>query len=616
MTVHPLSICRQLGFEFNDVRSARFEYDGWDVVYRVELEDGTSGHGRVDIAGYLTQHSSMGVRQRLEEWVSGPTCPDALAGFSAEQLLLLEASVPTEDGLEAAVRQAFNFVAEVNSETTAPGAVKLTISSPDTLSREQLVACERFAAAVLAAPGVRVTAVQGDVAPDPDSGLHLPIMIHQASRDGVVDPTILRALRDDEDAYRDARLSRFTGQLEPREGLSVYLPVQGSGLDLRQVLPLYDFAYFPMEAFDDATTAYGISWTEAMQLVRDRRLIAVLARRVGEYDQRRVRELLDAQGAVLPRKLAAGTAASILDANPLWRLSQVDPLLARSILRDVRSGISSSGAPQEVAATISAWAEFEADGAVNFDAAALHSAAMLPLSYGPGALAAKMLRVLYGAQARDVEAAIIGLHVNHSLALGAGCVPIPDDRLYPFYEFTTLALGAREAHATDRALKRLPVIAELDRILKAIAFEVQPDVPIVQWIEETSTSMSALRRGIDKAFTHVDTSSLEVVAKRAVELEWEMANLAARRDELARVIDRFEIVGLAADSIAWLSGTTFPFAGTFIGAIIKHGAPKLWDMLGSNQHSAAARDVLEGIGARTSPNLVRLHRLTSKLKKD
>jgi hypothetical protein len=615
MTVHPLSICRQLGFEFEDVRSARFEYDGWDIVYRVELEDGTSGHSRTDIFDHIARHSSMGIRPRLEPWAPGPTWPPAFGQFSEEQLQLLEASDPTHDGLEAAVRQAFDFAADVTSDTPTPGEVRLTISSLSELSDEQLRACERFATAVLAAPGAKATVVQGTVAPNPDSGMNLPFMVHQASRDGVVDSTILRALRDDEDTYRQARVSRFSTAFEAPQGLSVYLPVDGSRLDLRQIIPLYDFAYFPIEVFGDADMAYGITWHDALELVRRRRLVGVITRRVGEYDQRKVRELLDAGGVLLPRKLATATAASILDSNPLWRLSQLDPKLARAILHDVRSGVSSSGVPKEIASAIMAWVEFQSDGAINFEAGALHQAAMLPMSYGPGALAAKLLRVTHGSKAPDLEAAIIGMHVTHSMALGAGCVPLPDKSLYPFYELTTLATAAREAGVSDLALKKLPVIAELDRILTAIAFETQADVPITRWIDETSATMDALRDGISSAFAITDSSTLEGVAQRAAKLEWELANLAANRASLSRTVERFEIVGLAADSVAWLADTAFPFAGTLIGVLIKRGVPRLWDHLSKNPHSAAALDVLEGVGARTYPNVVRLHRIVSKHNK-
>jgi len=142
--------------------------------------------------------------------------------------------------------------------------------------------------------------------------------------------------------------------------------------------------------------------------------VAVATRRIGEYDQCKIREMIDDGGLLLPRKLAGATAANLLDANPLWRLSRVDAALARAILRDVRSGLSATRSSTNSASAIGAWLEFQTDGVINFDAGALHHGAMLPMSYGPGALAGRILEAIHGADAADYEAAIIGTQVSHS----------------------------------------------------------------------------------------------------------------------------------------------------------------------------------------------------------
>jgi hypothetical protein len=272
-----------------------------------------------------------------------------------------------------------------------------------------------------------------------------------------------------------------------------------------------------------------------------------------------------------------------------------------------------SSATQRTSQAVASWIDFQTDGIVNFDASLLHQGALLPMEFGPGALAAKLLQTIHGDRAPDVEAMIVGMDVAHAMALSAACAPIPDPRLYPLYELTSLMTGARATVGDDSPLKSFPVVAELDRILQSLAIPIVTTMPVTDWVELTREPMLQLRDALCSAFRSVDVASLEAVQDRAVKLEWELANLAANHAKLARNVDRFELLGLAADSVAWLTDTTFPFAGTMIGVAIKKGAPHLWRMLEASPHTAEARDVLASIGGRVSPSIVRLHRLSGEL---
>jgi hypothetical protein len=218
-----------------------------------------SGHDRVDIREHLHTRSAMGIVPVLSAWLPGPRWPPLFDEFSSDQLQLIESSVPTHDGVEAAVRQAFDFVADAKCETSAPGEVRITIAAPGLVANNDLLACQRFVEAVLGAPGVKATVALGLVRAVEDGGADLPFIVHQASRDGITDPEVLRAVRDDEDFYRDARKSGFANRLELAPKLPVYLPIDGRRLDIRHLLPLYDVAYLPLEAFDDQEVAFGVS---------------------------------------------------------------------------------------------------------------------------------------------------------------------------------------------------------------------------------------------------------------------------------------------------------------------------------------------------------------------
>ncbi len=104
------SIRRQIELQFSCVAQARFEFADWDTVYRVRLQDGTSGHNQTNLLEFLQKNRSVGTRVRLEPWTEGPTCPPMFDGFSKDQLDLLEASDPTKDGVEAALLQAYSYL--------------------------------------------------------------------------------------------------------------------------------------------------------------------------------------------------------------------------------------------------------------------------------------------------------------------------------------------------------------------------------------------------------------------------------------------------------------------------------------------------------------------------
>ncbi len=501
--------------------------------------------------------------------------------------------------------------ASANCETVEAGVIKVTVASDTAPDPGRLDECRKFVEATLGVPRVKVSVVSGTVEPNPESGATLPILIHQGSRDGTVDPILLKLARQDEDVYREARVAGFPSLSQVRSGLSVFLPVDGSGLNLRHILPLYDFAYFPVEAFHNRESTYGVRWQDVLLLTKTRRLVPVLTKRFGEYDQKRLRELFELGDVVSPRQLTVATAASLLDMNPLWRIAKEDQRLATTLLSDIRAGLTGANAPANITKFINEWIDFQTDGVTNFAAGALRQGGLLPLHFGPGALAAKLLRSLHGTKVPDLEATFTGMHVSHSMAMFAGCVPEAHARLYPLYELTTLMLGARYVERNDSPVKAIPFIADLDKLLESIELTIPDEMSVLDWIEKAGPAMGELRDALADLFSG-SNSNIESVRNKTADVEWKIANLVENRETLKRSVDKFEIVGFAADAIAWLTDSGFPFAGTVICMIMKRTLPKLWHTLGESPRTRAARDILEGMGARISPNIVRLHRIVKK----
>lgn len=616
MTVHPISITRQLQLEFEDVEEARFEHEGWLTIYRVKLLGRGSCVGRQDILDFLERHRAMGTQTSMRDWEDGPQLPHLFGNLSADQLDVVEASDPTASGVAAALLQAVDYLADVECETAAPGSVRIHVSAEDLLSAEQLAECQRFTRAIFGDPNVGVEIVQRQTQPTGAPLSRLPFPLHQASREGITEPRILRLAREDEANFRESRRKGFP-QVERRPAFSVMLPHDTNLLNIRSFLPLYDVVYAPLEALQ-GETPYGLSPIELREVVAAGRLKPVVSRSLGEYDQKFLCELTELSEVVLPRTLASSVAAGILDLNPLWRVAQHDKSLSIALFRDLRQEATQSRLPDEFSPVLSEWLRFQSDGLANFNAAALRQGAMLPMAFGPGAFIANLLKAIHGKRAPDLEAMFSGLQVSQAMALGAGCVPPRHPGYYRLYEWNAALIGGQTNSNASPAIGSLPFLAELDTLLKALALPIPDEVPLLEWIESVEEPMRLMRDALGALFRRDSKQSRDLVSQRATELEWKLAAFAQKRAQLASYADKFELVGITADTIAWLSGTSFPFAGTFIGAAIQRLAPSIWTKLSEGRHTRLATEILEGAGTLSNPSLVRLHRAleTTRARQD
>lgn len=200
MSVHPLSLRRQLLYKFQEVQIVRFEFEQFSIFFRALLKDGSSGHLRDELHNYLASHRPMGTHAILAEWKEGPTWPTFFDSLSEEQRALAEACDSTKDSVEAVTIQAFDAIVAAKCETVAAGSIRVTIQTRnDEPTLEQISHYKDFIKACIPAPGVLVEVVVGKVKIEPKSSFSLPMIGNQASREGIVDDAILAKVERDED---------------------------------------------------------------------------------------------------------------------------------------------------------------------------------------------------------------------------------------------------------------------------------------------------------------------------------------------------------------------------------------------------------------------------------
>lgn len=624
MSVHPLSLRRQLLYKFHEVQTVRFEFNGYTLIFRALLKDGSSGHLHQELQKYLKDYHAMGTHTILSEWADGPPWPDVFNSLTDEQRILVEACDSTKHSVEAVVVQAFDEITAAECETLAAGAVKVTIQTRNgEPNSDQIIAYRDFVDACIPSPGCRVEIAVGRVEVEPKSNFSLPFIANQASREGIIDKVLLGRAEADEDMFREVRRKGFptsaAGCIPPElVGKStIYLPHEGTEVDIRVYLPLYDAVYAPVETLiKDSEIVYGITRKEVLTLIGLKRIVPVITKRLGDYDQNRLREVVDVGASVTPRALAAGVTTQLLAANPLWRVAQTDSLLPKEHIDIIRNGITSEpNVPDPIRAFVRLWIEYQISGCIDLGTGYINDIGMLPLRLGPGAFLADVLSDIHGEKAPDLEARIIGAQVCNSMALNATCVPMFKDTFYPLYDLVCLFSGAREARPGDRVLQRLPVVAQIDEILKQLRVDCPNGMSALEWIDAASPCMEALRNSLTSSLTG-KTVNLQQVKEVADKLEKDIARLVKGTARTGSSVETFEVVGLLSDSIAWALDSTFPYAGTVIGVVIKRVFPKLWGLLENNKTTQQIRDALEAANSLVPPHVVRLHRAKRKLLVD
>lgn len=627
MSVHPLSLRKQLLYTFPDVQNVRFEFLGYTIFFRVQLKDGTSGHLNTKLQKYLEDHRALGTHTVLADWQDGPIWPAFFDSLTEEQRVLAEACDSTKDSIEAVTIQAFEEIRAAQCETVAAGALKVVIQLKDGIATaKQLDLYRDFILASVPSPGVTAKVSAGYITPESNPPFSIPFIQNQASRVGINDKILLAKADQDEDLFREIRRNGFPAPtfdlLRPNlQGKrTIYFPMEHNELDIKAFLPLYDAVYFPIEVLINNTESiYGIKREEVFDLINRNLLIPVVAQRLGHYDQNLLREVLDAGYAVMPRLLAACVAAQMLTANPLWRVALSDSALVKTHLDILRRDISSeAGSPEYARTFVSRWIDFQTAGALDLTSGAINDAGLLPLRFGPGAFLSDVIMDKDGNSGKGMGLILAGFQVSHSMALYATCVPPIKKELYPLYELLALFSGAREAKERDKALQQLPVVAQLDEILKRLRISCPDGVSILEWIKIANPYMVDIRNSLETALRTGTIETLEGVSRSADKLERDLDQLAKGNQRTIKAAGTYEVVGLIADTITctYLSDVKFPYMGTVIGVVLKRLFPRLWEMLGKNSTSQQMRDMLEASNSFVHPHVVRLHRAIKGLTKE
>lgn len=632
MSAHPLSLRTRILLDFPSAANVRFEWNGWRTVFYVS----TGGDQVLQeaVRRFLIEHGPMATPIELaNSWVDGPRWPAIYDQFTDRQRELMESCDLTESGLEAAMLQLCGWLAEVRSDTVGGGHIQLTVvprggTQP---SADLLKECHDLAVGALGVPGVRFDVVVGSVPPRAPLQLtgappHVQAMFrwtaNQSSREGITDPAIRKLFDEDEDYYRDAREHGFVARRRPivedkQNESGIFLPFAPEEVDARNLLLVFDRIYFPASAYTKETersVVYGVPRDQIPRLVRDGRFVPVLTERLGEYDQRELRSLLDAGRCVTPRRLSSWIASQILDSNPLWRTPKSEILLVREVLSSVRREVSdgASKLSPQLAKLTSAWLDFETDGCAHFMMAVTNQSTRVPLWYGPGAFAGKVLGEFLGAQAPDLEAQMLGLDVSYAAALGVACFPQPREQLYPIYDF----IGSLAGNRPVDTLEHLPVMYTLDTLIEELELACPEGMALDAWLEFVDEqSRRDLRAALATALGD-SCASVAAAQDAAKELGVRVTKIAHSNERQARLVEKYEFVGVIADGLI-LSGAVpdLPFGSSVVGFLLKHGASWLWEKLETSPATREVKVALEAANHLVSPSLIRILHMRRKLRK-
>lgn len=622
MTVHALSLRNQIFLQFPEVRRVRFEYEGHTTRFYVDA-DGTEVTSA--LKSFLIENHAMGTHVVLADtWVDGPEWPAMYDEFSSAELELIEACDSTKGSLEAVVLQLCRWVADIEIETPRGGHLHLKVEGRAGKPTDALLAeCERVVRAAAALPNLHVTVVGERIVreskpeiDDPKFNQMMRWSENQSSREGIKDDALKQVFDEDEDFFAAARTRAFPSRTARDAGAnspsSIYLPPQVDSPRLAQLLLLYERVYFPASAYteDEAPDVYGFTRADMLRLIEAGRCIPVLTERIGRLDQKRLRELTDLGRYVGPRRLAARVASHILDANPMWRLPRKDLRVARDVLTEVgRSLQDSSDVPEWLNALTRAWIEFTREGCESFLSLVTNQSTRVPLSFGPGAFAARVLRDALGERAPDLELQLLGMDVSYASALDATYAPVPDERLYPLYEL--IGQVTSNHHVAD--VDRLPLALLLPSLIEDLGLPLNDGVDVTTLLAMTNApTIREVRATFAMALG--SPSTLEQAREAARDLAERVRKLDAADAQTATRVEHFEFVGIIADAAAALAHHP-PFGSSIVAFLLKHSVPWLWQKLDDR---AALREVkvrLAALNHFDSADVVRVQHLRRRLRK-
>ena len=550
--------------------------------------------------------------------VDGPTYPPMFESLTARQRELIASCDATGEGLQAVLLAELSWVKEIATASPAPGTVSITVEPKGAQpSAELLRECQALAEAAIGTPGVSVTVAVGKVPTHPATPVEHPlitILTNQASRAGVNDPGVRRVLEEDEDFFRAARERGFAyrDSSEPQETASAVFLSNAAHGDLRQLLAFTETIYISADALLADEGAFGCTHDELATAVHTGRCVPIFDRRLGEYDQTKLGRLIESPRFIRPRQLTVRIASDLLSANPLWRLASEEPLLVRESIRAVRAAIEQAGQVENLSRYVAGWSALQRDGAAAVHAAILNQGTLAPVRYGPGALAG---HVIFGDSGSDEQRGMLGyLGRPYAIAraLGAACVPVKGTRFDGLVDLIANFAAPRRIDS----LSEPEVFRELDTLMDSISIQCPTDVPIAEWIEALSTErVRELRASLSPVFSDCHAESSNVRAK-AHELAQEIRKIRDTRKAIGDRVEQLELVGVVSDTAAFALDTGFPLTGTLLGAFLKRGIPLVWHALERDKTLRAAREALEAKNALSTPQAVRILRISTQIEND
>lgn len=592
--------------------------------------------GTLDLeAGRRLVSSALQICQRVvvsDSWEDGPALPVECDEFSVRDLAIIESSCGTAGDIEACLCQLFPVLQSIDVATCRPGGVEITAFARegDPIEEGLEARIELALDLLLSRPHgelkvcVQTGASSGGEEEEEDTkdsrlALFKEIFTSMSLPVGIRDPQVRDWHDEDEEAFLQAweRVFPLSSREDAGES-SVLLPADLECVDLRALLPVFEKLYFvlPPAWLTSPPERYcGVTFCELLELSADGRCIPVLSGRWGQYNAKELREIREkAMTVVTPRQLSIRLSEEALSANPIWRIGQEDPRLARNLIGELRKLLNESAvdSDHEVTRIFEAWCEVQREGCVSLGRVILNQGSRMPLLLGVGMLAAQLLPP---SQRPSLELILqgAGTRVAYAQALKATCFPEPGEGSFRIQQW----LCALANQKPISSVEELAVVSELEAILQGIKITCPRDVSAREWAAILSRErVSELRKKLGKLLADYHSGTREDVLEAASELARAIEECSTERADAGEWRSTWDFFGLGLDVAAYSAGVGFVGAGWMAGRMLKCGSEAMWNRWKESPTCRDGISLLESMVAGGNPTMVGLCRLRDEVHGD
>jgi hypothetical protein len=546
MSTHPLSLFKQVLYNFKEVIDARFYYENYSIILMVKLIENVDTKDIVSkIQTYLKAHASLTTQYIIElNWKDGPNYPVEFNNLDPYEFSLIEASSGTVKDITNLLFKVYDYIEKVYVHTKAPGHVEIGVQLKYQIEEEKINKLKLFCK-LSPIPGVKVD-VKTFLSYDKKS------QNNYISKIKTNNSTIKRIFEEGEDLLRTAininyGYDAFEDKYQTNDEVSkILLPRLDKNINLKPIIPFYEKIFFYVPFSDKLSTdidinLYGCSIAEIKELIENNKMVPIFSNDYSKYDENLVLSLVEHSKFISPQHLTNLVASDYVSQNPLWLVGQEDFLLVKSFLDNYRKEISSLQLDDYHLNFIQNWIDFQIDGIIDFSRIVINEGASAPLYFGSGAFLAKLWRELNSEKnSPELELSFAGLEIAYSSAIKANCYPSSIAN-FKTYEY----LSSFHSQSFKSSSNELLLLKNLDVILKSIEIDIPENMSVFEWnsiIE--NTDILNLRKILKKYFQKASIADIDDIQNIGNNIAKELQSIKSTLKKYDFLISKIDILSV------------------------------------------------------------------------